>query len=82
MRSLQIEGEDLGIIHDKKAVGDARLWLTEKPDGTWWIVVDDPDRGMATMGLIRPPQEQRAREIYDSLNAPPVLVAFLEGRDS
>ena len=82
MRSLQIDGEDHGVIHGKKTVNGSRLWLTVKPDDSWWIVVEGPDQKVRTVGLVRPPQEQRAREIYDSLSKQDVLDAFLEGRDS
>jgi hypothetical protein len=82
VKSLQIDGLDLGVIHAKKVVGDTRIWLTAKIDDTWWVVVAGPDQKIHTVGLVRPPQEQRAREIYDSLSMPHVLGAFLEGRDS
>ena len=82
MRSLQIDGDNLGVIHDKKRAGESRIWLTEKPDATWWVVVEGPDQKIRRVGLVRPPQESRAREIYDSLSQPRVLEAFLEGRDS
>lgn len=81
MKSLQIGGDDFGVIHAKKSVGNAQIWLTAKIE-TWWVVVEGPDGKIRTVGLVRPPQEQRAREIYDSLSKPHVLGAFLEGRDS
>ena len=82
MKSLQLNGDDLGIIHSKKIVGKSKIWLTEKPDAAWWVMVDGPDRKIRTVGFVRPPQEQRARETYDDLSMPHVLGAFLEGRDS
>jgi len=82
VKSLQINGEILGVIHDKKVVEQSRIWLTVKDDDTWWVVVEGPDQKIRTVGLVRPPQEQRAREIYDSLSKAHVLGAFLEGRES
>ncbi len=82
MKSLQIDGQDHGVIHAKKVVQQSRIWLTAKSDATWWIVVEGSDQKIRTVGLVRPPQEQRAREIYDSLSKTDVLEAFLEGRDS
>ena len=81
LKSLQIDGEDLGVIHDKKTVKQSRIWLTEKPDA-WWVVVEGPDQKIRTTGFVRPPQEQRARTTYDDLSKVDVLEAFLEGRDS
>jgi hypothetical protein len=82
MKNLQINGDDWGAIRAKKIVNVSKIWLTEKPDATWWIVVDGPDQKIRTVGFVRPPQEQRARTTYDDLNQPHVLGAFLEGRDS
>jgi hypothetical protein len=82
VRSLQIDGHDHGIIHDKKRVGESRIWLTEKADATWWVVVEGPDQKVRVVGFVRPPQEPRARQTYDALNQPHVLEALLEGRDS
>jgi hypothetical protein len=82
MKSLQIDGKSMGVIHAKKTEGQSRIWLTEKPDATWWIVVEGPDQKVREVGFVRPPQEQRAREIYDSLSKTSVLEAFLEGKDS
>jgi len=83
MKSLQIGGDDLGVIHAKKSVDDSRIWLTAKADATWWVVVIGPDQKLRTVGFVRPPQEQRARETYEALvGKPHVLAAFLEGRDS
>lgn len=82
MRSLQIDGTDHGIIHDKKRAGESRIWLTEKSDATWWVVVEGPDQKIRLVGFVRPPQEQRARQTYGDLSQPHVLGAFLEGRDS
>jgi hypothetical protein len=83
MKSLQIGGEDLGVIHAKKSVNDSRIWLTAKKDDTWWVVVIGPDGKLRTVGFVRPPQEERARETYDALiSKPHVLAALLEGRDS
>jgi hypothetical protein len=82
VKSLQISGESFGVIHAKKTVRDSRIWLTAKPDETWWIVVEGPDQTIRTVGLVRPPQEKRAWEIYEDFSKPNVLEAFLEGRDS
>lgn len=82
MKNLQLDGDDLGAIHAKKSVGKSKIWLTSKPDATWWVVVDGPDRKIRTVGFVRPPQEQHARATYDDLSTPHVLGAFLEGRDS
>lgn len=82
VKSLQINGEIFGVIHSKKTVAQSRIWLTAKDDATWWVVVEGPDQKIRTAGLVRPPQEQRAREIYDGLSKAHVLGAFLEGRDS
>ena len=82
VKSLQLEGDDLGVIHAKKVAGKSKIWLTEKPDATWWIVVRGPDQKVRLAGFVRPPQEQRARATYDDLSTPHVLGAFLEGQDS
>jgi hypothetical protein len=83
MKSLQIGGEDLGVIHAKKSIGDSRIWLTAKADATWWVVVIGPDQKLRTVGFVRPPQDERARETYDALiSKPDVRAAFLEGRAS
>ena len=82
MKSLQIGGKDLGVIHAKKTVAESRIWLTAKSDATWWVVIESPDQKIHEVGLVRPPQEERAREIYDSLSKRDVLTALLEGRDS
>lgn len=83
MKSLQIGGDDFGVIRSKKTVDESRIWLTaRKSDATWWVVIEGPDQKIRTVGLVRPPQEERAREIYDSLSKRDVLAALLEGRDS
>ena len=83
MKSLQIGGDDLGVIHAKKSVGESRIWLTVKSDATWWVVIEGPDQKIRTVGFARPPQEPRARETYDALiSKPHVLAALLEGRNS
>lgn len=87
MKSLQIDGQDLGIIHGKKTVKHSRIWLTEKPSvelrsSSWQVVVEGHDQKIRTVGFVRPPQEQRARATYDDLSKVDVLEAFLEGRDS
>jgi hypothetical protein len=82
VKNLQIDGKDLGTIRAKKIVQQSRIWLTTKSDGTWWIVVEGHDQKIRMAGLVRPPQAQRAREIYEDLSKPHVLEAFLEGRDS
>lgn len=82
MKNLQIDGEDLGVIYGKKTVAESRIWLTAKPDASWWVVIEGSDQKLRTVGFVRPPQEQRAREIYDSLSKHHVLTALLEGRDS
>jgi hypothetical protein len=81
-KSLQLDENDLGVIHAKKVIGKSKIWLTSKPDDSWWVVVDGPDRIVRTVGFVRPPQEQRARDTYNDLSMPHVLGAFLEGRDS
>ena len=82
MKSLQINGDDLGVIRGKKTVDQSRLWLTEKSDATWWVIIEGPDQKIRTVGFVRPPQEQRARETYEALSKIDVLTALLEGRDS
>lgn len=82
MKSLQLNGDDLGVIHAKKVVGKSKIWLTEKPDATWWVVVDGPDRKIRELGFVHPPQEERARATYNDLSVPHVLGALLEGQDS
>ena len=82
VRSLQVDGDDLGVIRGKKRVGESRIWLTERPDATWWVVIEGPDQKIRTVGFVRPPQEQRARDMYDDLSELHVLGALLEGRDS
>jgi hypothetical protein len=82
MKSLQINGEVFGVIRAKKVAGQSRIWLTEKTDATWWIVVEGPDQRIREVGFVRPPQEQRARDTYASLSKSHVLEAFLEGKDS
>lgn len=80
--SLNLDGNDLGVIRAKKVAGRSKIWLTEKPDATWWVVVEGPDQVIRTVGFVRPPQEQRARATYGDLSLPHALGAFLEGRDS
>lgn len=80
-KTLSLDGHDYGVIHGKKVEDASTIWLTEKSDGTWCVIVRGP-RDDCVMELIRPPQEQRAREIYADLSLPHVLSAFLEGRDS
>lgn len=82
MKNLLLAGDDLGVIHAKKVVSYSRIWLTEKPDATWWVVVRGPDELIRTVGFVLPPQEQRARDTYEALSMPHVLKAFLEGHDS
>lgn len=82
MKNLRLDGDDLGVIHAKKVVGHSRIWLTEKPDATWWVVVRGPDERIRVVGFVRPPQERRARDTYEALSIPHVLGAFLEGQDS
>jgi hypothetical protein len=82
MKNLQLDGHDLGVIHAKKVAGKSKIWLTSKPDATWWVVVAGPDEKIRTIGFVRPPQEQRARATYDDLSMPHVLGSFLEGRAS
>lgn len=83
VKNLQIAGDDLGVIRAKKVVDRSRIWLIEKPDATWWVVVvEGPDALIRTVGFVRPPQAQRARATYDDLSMPHVLGAFLEGQDS
>jgi hypothetical protein len=82
VRSLQISGEDFGGIYARKTVDESRIWLTSKSDATWWVVIEGPDQKIRTVGFVRPPQEQRARETYASLSKLDVLTALLEGRDS
>ena len=81
-KSLQIDGKAMGDIHAKKTEGESRIRLTEKPDATWWIVVEGPDQKIREVGFVRPPQEARARDTYASLSKAHVLEAFLEGKDS
>jgi hypothetical protein len=82
VRSLQIGDEVFGGIHARKTVDESRIWLTSKSDATWWVVIEGPDQKIRTVGFVRPPQEQRARETYASLSKLDVLTALLEGRDS
>lgn len=82
MKNLQLDGDGLGVIHAQKVAGKSKIWLTVKPDATWWVVVEGPDQKIRTIGFVRPPQEQRARATYEDLSTPHVLGAFLEGRDS
>ena len=82
MKRLEINGEDLGLIHGKKAVADSRFWLTARADGTWWIVIEGPDHKIRTVGFVRPPQQERACQTFEDLRKPDVLHALLEGRDS
>lgn len=83
MKNLHIGSDNWGVIRAKKSIDDSRIWLTVKADATWWVVVIGPDQKLRTVGFVRPPQEQRARETYDALiSKPHVRAAFLEGRDS
>ena len=66
----------------RAAFAEAEKRLTEKPDATWWIVVEGPDQKIREVGFVRPPQEARARDTYASLSKAHVLEAFLEGKDS
>ncbi len=72
-----------GLIRAKKTIGKSTIWLTEdhapSSAGTWWVVVLGPDKRVRTSAYIRPPQEGRAREVYDGLSMPNVLGAHLEG---
>lgn len=82
MKDLLLDEDNLGVIHAKKVVGRSRIWLTEKPDATWWVVVRGPDELIRAVGFIHSPQERRARDTYEALSMPHVLGAFLEGQDS
>lgn len=88
MKSLQIGDDNFGTIHAKKTVNESRIWLTAKSDATgksdatWWVVIESPEQKIHTVGFVRPPQEQRARETYGDLSKLDVLTALLEGRDS
>jgi hypothetical protein len=82
VKHLEINGDDHGAIFGKKTVGESRIWLTAKADDTWWVVIEGPDHKIRNVGFVRPPQEDRARQTYDSLSKPHVLQALLEGRDS
>jgi hypothetical protein len=82
VKILRIGGDDFGVIRARKTVDESRIWLTAKSDATWWVVIQSPEQKIHTVGMVRPPQEQRAREIYDSLSKRDVLTALLEGRDS
>jgi hypothetical protein len=82
VKNLLLDRDDLGVIHAKKVVGHSRIWLTEKPDVTWWVVVRGPDERLRIVGFALPPQERRARDTYEALSMLHVLGAFLEGQDS
>jgi len=82
MRSLIVDGENFGVVHDKKTRGGARIYLTEQAEGAWWVILAGPDRKTRPVGFLRPPQEMRAREVYADFDTPAVLEAFLEGHDS
>lgn len=82
VKNLLLDGDDWGVIRAKKVVGHSTIWLTEKPDATWWVVVSGPDERTRLVGFVRPPQEHHARDTYEALSMPHVLGAFLEGRDS
>jgi len=83
MKTLHIGSEHLGVIHAKKTRDDSKIWLLEKDDASWWVVVLGSDGHVRKAGFVRPSQEQRARETYEALiTKPHVLAAFLEGRDS
>lgn len=82
MATLHADGKNLGAIRARKAVEKSTIWLTQKRDATWWVVVKGPDYKIRIVGFIRPPQEKRARDTYDSLSKLHVLGSFLEGRDS
>jgi hypothetical protein len=79
VKLLQINGDDLGVIHAKKTVAESRIWLTARLDDTWCVVVEDPDQKIHAMRFIPPPQESRARRVYDDLSTPHKLRIFLEG---
>lgn len=82
VKHLHIGGDDYGVIHAKKTVAEARIWLTSKFDMTWWVVIESSEQKIHTVGFVRPPQKDRARETYDALSKLDVLTALLEGRDS
>lgn len=82
MTELELDGQSIGIIRAKKFVSTSRIWLTEQRDGSWWVIVEGPDRKLRTAGFVRPSQEQRAREVYEALSLPNVIGSFLEGVDS
>lgn len=82
MKRLEINGEDLGVIHGKRTIAESRIWLTAHADATWWIVVEGPDQEIRTVGFALHDAQERACQTFEDLRKPDVLQALLEGRDS